>query len=59
MRRTFRDPEFYKEYKRLGGEEATPLMPEELEKAIKDLPREPDVIDLFKKLSGADTLPAR
>jgi tripartite-type tricarboxylate transporter receptor subunit TctC len=59
MRRTFRDPEFYKEYKRLGGEEATPLMPEELEKAIKDLPREPDVIDLFKKLSGPDPLPPR
>jgi hypothetical protein len=34
-------------------------MPEELEKAIKDLPREPEVIGLFKKLSGADPLPVR
>lgn len=59
MRKTFKDPEFYKEYKKLSGEEATPLMPEELEKAVKDLPREPDVIDLFKKLSGPDPLPAR
>ena len=59
MRRAFKDAEFYREYKRLSGGEATPLMPETLENAIKDLPREPDVIDLFKKLSGADPLPRR
>jgi len=59
MRKTFKDPEFYTEYKKLAGEEAAALMPEELEKAIKDLPREPEIIDLFKKLSGADPLPRR
>jgi len=59
MRKTFRDPEFHKEFKKLAGDDAAPLMPEELEKAIKDLPREPEVIGLFKKLSGADPLPAR
>jgi hypothetical protein len=30
-----------------------------LEKAIRDMPREPEVIEVFKKLSGADPLPAR
>ena len=59
MRKTFRDPEFHKEFKKLAGDEAAPLLPEELEKAIKDLPREPEVIDFFKKLSSADPLPAR
>ena len=34
-------------------------MPEELEKGIRDLPRDKDVIELFKKLSGPDSLPTR
>jgi tripartite-type tricarboxylate transporter receptor subunit TctC len=59
MRRTFRDPEFHKEFKKLAGDDAAPLMPEELEKAIRGLPREAEVIDFFKKLSAADALPAR
>ena len=32
-------------------------MSEELEKIIKDLPREPEIIGLFNKLSGLDPLP--
>jgi len=59
IRKTFRDPEFHKEFKKLAGDDAAPLMPEELEKAIRELPREPEVIGLFKKLSGADSLPPR
>jgi hypothetical protein len=59
MRKTFKDPEFHKEFKKLAGDEAAPLMPEELEKAIKEIPRDPEVIELFKKLSSADALPAR
>jgi len=59
MRKTFKDPEFYKEYKKLTGDETAPLMPEELEAVIKDLPREPDTIDLLKKLAGPDPLPPR
>lgn len=59
MRKTFRDQEFHKEFKKLAGDDAAPLMPEELEKAIKELPREAEVIDFFKKLSGAAPLPPR
>jgi len=58
MRRTFKDPEFHKEYKKMGDDSA-PLMPESLEKVIKDLPREPEVVDLFKQLFGAGPLPPR
>lgn len=59
MRKTFNDPEFYAEFKKLVGEEPTPLMPEELEKAVRELPRDKEVIDLFNKLSGADPMPPR
>ena len=34
-------------------------MPEEQEKAIRELPRDREVVELFKKLSGPDPLPAR
>ena len=60
MRKTFKDPEFYKEYQKLaGGEDPATLMPEGVEKVIKDLPREPDVINIFKKIAGGGPLPPR
>lgn len=57
--KTFNDPEFRKEYKKMVGEEPTPIHPEEMDKLIKDLPRDPEIIDLFKKINAADPLPAR
>ena len=57
MRKTFADPEFHAEFKKLVGEEPTPLPPEELEKAIRELPREREIVELFNKLSGADAMP--
>jgi tripartite-type tricarboxylate transporter receptor subunit TctC len=59
MVKTFNDPEFHKDYKKFVGEEPTPLMPEEMERALKELPRDPEIIDLFKKLNAAGPLPAR
>jgi tripartite-type tricarboxylate transporter receptor subunit TctC len=59
MRKTFNDPEFYAEFKKLVGEEPTPLTPEELEKAVRELPRDREVVELFNKLSSAEPLPAR
>ena len=58
MRRTFRDPQFLAEYKKTG-DDSPPLMPEELERVIKNLPREPEVVELFKILFGAGPLPPR
>jgi hypothetical protein len=48
MRKAFRDAEFHREYKKLTGEDPDPLMPEEMEKAIKEMPRDAEVIDLLK-----------
>lgn len=59
MRQAFLDPLFEKEYEKLVGEKPTPLMPEELAQAIRDLPREPEVVELFNKIAGADPLPGR
>ena len=59
FRKTFQDPEFSREYKKMSGDEATPLLPENHEKAIREIPRDREVIELFKKLVGAGPLPAR
>jgi tripartite-type tricarboxylate transporter receptor subunit TctC len=57
MRKTFRDPAFLKDFKRLSADDATPLLPEAQEKAIKDIPRDADVIALFNKIAGNEPLP--
>ena len=59
MRKTYRDPEFRKEYTKLTGLKAEPQMPEELEQTIKDMPRDREAVELFKKLTGPDPLPQR
>jgi tripartite-type tricarboxylate transporter receptor subunit TctC len=59
MRKAYRDPGFHKEFKKLAGFDASPLMPEEQEKVIRQLPRDREIVELFKKLSGPDPLPAR
>jgi len=59
FRKTYKDPEFFSHYKKLTADEPTPLLPENHEKAIRDIPREPEVIELFKKLVGAGPLPPR
>jgi tripartite-type tricarboxylate transporter receptor subunit TctC len=59
MRKALRDPEFPREFLKLVGDDAEPLMPEDLTKAIKDAPRDVEVVDLLKTLSGAGPLPPR
>jgi tripartite-type tricarboxylate transporter receptor subunit TctC len=59
MRKALSDPEFHKEYMKIVGEEPNPLMPEELAAAIKSIPRNAEVADTIKKLSGAGPLPPR
>jgi hypothetical protein len=59
MRKALNDPEFHRNFKKLSGFDASPLMPEEQEKAVRELPRDRDVVELFKKLSGPDPLPPR
>jgi tripartite-type tricarboxylate transporter receptor subunit TctC len=59
MRKTFADPEFHREYKKIAGDDATPLVPEELEKVIAELPRDPEIVELFKRFVGGGPLPPR
>ena len=59
MRKAFADPEFPKEFHKLMGDDPAPLGGEELEKAIKELPRDKEIVQLYQKLAGADPFPAR
>jgi len=59
MRKIYADREFLTEYLKLTGEEATPLLPDANDKAIKELPRDPEVIEFYKMLGGTQPLPPR
>jgi len=57
FRKSLNDPEFHANMKKLTGGAAAPLMPEEQERAIKEIPREPETVEIYKKIAGADPLP--
>ena len=59
MRKTFEDPAFHSDFKKLSGEQATPTMAEEQEKVVREIPRDKEIIELFNKISGDGPLPAR
>ena len=59
MGKTFKDPQFPPEYKKFTGDDASPLMPDAMEQALKELPRDAEAVALFKKLNAAGPLPAR
>jgi tripartite-type tricarboxylate transporter receptor subunit TctC len=59
MVKAFNDPAFHKDYKKYTGDEASPLMPHEMEKLVKEMPRDAEIVELFKKLNAAGPLPAR
>jgi tripartite-type tricarboxylate transporter receptor subunit TctC len=60
VRKTHTDPAFIKEYRKLtGGDEPTPLMPDEQANMVKEIPRDVETIELFKKFSGTASLPSR
>jgi tripartite-type tricarboxylate transporter receptor subunit TctC len=57
INKTFNDPGFAPEYRKLVGDDPSPLSPEENQKAIKELPRDAETIALFNKLAGPEPLP--
>jgi tripartite-type tricarboxylate transporter receptor subunit TctC len=59
FQKTFRDPEFAKEFRKLTGDDPTPLTPEAMEKAVRELPRDPQIVELLKKLVSGEPLPPR
>jgi tripartite-type tricarboxylate transporter receptor subunit TctC len=60
VRKTHTDPAFINEYRKLTeGDEPTPLMPDEQAKVVKEIPRDAETIELFKKFAGTGPLPSR
>ena len=59
MAKVFADPQFYKDYEKLTGEEPRPLTGDLLEREIRDIGGQQDIAELLKKIGGPDTLPAR
>ncbi|MGH7835971.1 MAG: hypothetical protein ACREQK_20165 [Candidatus Binatia bacterium] len=59
MRKTLKDSDFHREYRKVVGEDASPLLPEELTRAVQNTPRDAELIELFKAFSGPAPLPPR
>jgi len=59
FRKAYSDPEFRRNYRKLTGADPSPLMPEDVDKVIRDLPRDTGLIKLYKKIAGGGPLPPR
>lgn len=59
MTKTFRDPEFQKEYRKITGDDVSPLTPEAQQETIRSIPRDAETIGLFNLINGNKPLPAR
>src|SRR5262245_50684225 len=59
MRKAFKDPEFLTRFKRDTGISPTPITGEEQEKYVREIPRDRDTIETFKKFATAEPLPSR
>ena len=57
FQKAFNDPEFHKGYKKLVGDDPSPLAAEAVQQAVQNLPREPSTVELFKQVTGAGPLP--
>src|SRR3990167_8910921 len=51
MVKTFKDPVFPNEFKKLMASDPSPLTGEEGEPAIRELPRDPEIVGLYKKMA--------
>jgi tripartite-type tricarboxylate transporter receptor subunit TctC len=59
FRKAWKDPQFLDNWKRMTRADASPLMPEELEELVKNIPRDPEDIKLYNTIAGAEPLPKR
>jgi tripartite-type tricarboxylate transporter receptor subunit TctC len=57
--KAFNDPGFAKEFKKLTGVEPSPITAEEIDTAIKEIPRDAETIALYKHLADHRPLPPR
>ena len=59
MRKTFKDPEFPKYFNKLVDDDPSPLSAADLARVVREMPRDVEVQDMLRKVSGADPLPPR
>ena len=59
VRDTFKDRQFHEQYKKVLGLYPTPLMPEDQQKLVVGLPRDSEVVKVFRAIAGIDPLPPR
>jgi tripartite-type tricarboxylate transporter receptor subunit TctC len=59
MAKSFKDPGFAKEFRKLTGVDPAPITAEAIEAALKDLPRDPETIALYKHLADHRPMPPR
>jgi tripartite-type tricarboxylate transporter receptor subunit TctC len=59
VRKTFNDPAYQTEYKKLVGDDLAPATADEIEKAIGALRPDSEMIELYKKMVGPGPLPSQ
>jgi tripartite-type tricarboxylate transporter receptor subunit TctC len=59
MAKSFKDPGFAKEFKKLTGVDPSPLAAEAIDGAIRELPRDAETVALYKHLADPRPMPAR
>jgi tripartite-type tricarboxylate transporter receptor subunit TctC len=59
MVKAFQDPGFHTEFKKLMSGDPTPLSGEQVEAAVRGLPRDPEILGLYKKLAENGPIPPR
>jgi tripartite-type tricarboxylate transporter receptor subunit TctC len=59
FKKSWKDPEFLENWKKMTRADASPLMPEELDELVKNIPRDPEDIKLYNRIAGAESLPKR
>lgn len=56
--RAWADPGLAKDFHRLTGESADPMVGEEIEASLRELPQNPQVREIYKQIIGAGPLPS-
>lgn len=59
MTKALQDPELPADFKKMVGDDAGIVLPEVMDRTMKDLPRSPEVVELLKQLAGPNPLPRR
>jgi len=59
FRKAYNDPEFHLNFRKLVGDDPSPLPPEELERVVRELPRDPATIELYKRIASHHAFPSR